>query len=307
MTGQLTGGGLQITEPGLYAGIADDVYHADPVPAGSLSVSGAKVLAEVPARYHYDLTHPAAPRREFDHGHAAHQLVLGVGQQIVELAADNWRSPKVRAVADEQRAAGRIPLLAPDAAMVRAMRDQLRQHPRAVELLSGDGQAEISAFREIDPGVWLRARFDWLAPGRVVDYKTAVSADPAVFVRRAVEYGYHMQAAWYLDMAEALGCDVRDGFRFVVQEKRPPYLVSVVRLDDDTVDLGRAWNAFAIALWRDCRASGEWPGYPAGDVTVTAPPWTPRPPVTDVEPAPIPDDFLAELEALANPTREDTR
>lgn len=271
--------GWRITEPGLYAGIPDAVYHADPVPAGSLSVSGAKVLARNPARYDWDRRHPRDWEPVFNHGHAAHALVLGVGPRIVELAANDWRSPKTRAVRDEQLAAGRIPLLSKDAEQVRAMRAALLEHELAAALLRDPVGAEVSAFRVDDvTGGWLRARFDVIRSDGLVDYKTAESAAPEAFQRKAVDYGYHQQAAWYLDMAEQLGCDVSAGFRFVVQEKHPPYLVSVVEFDDDTVQLGRAWNRYAIDLWQECRTTDTWPGYPAETVTITAPPWAPRPP-----------------------------
>jgi hypothetical protein len=48
-----------ITEPGVYD-IAEDHYHADPVPGGSLSNSGAKKLLppSCPAKFAYEREHP---------------------------------------------------------------------------------------------------------------------------------------------------------------------------------------------------------------------------------------------------------
>ena len=101
---------------------------------------------------------------------------------------------------------------------------------------------------------------------------------PAAFGRAAAAYGYHMQAAWYLDLWRDLGADV-EAFAFIVQEKTPPYLVEVVELDEDALDLGRRRNARALEIYRDCRASGVWPGYSGRDdqsTTVDLPPWAYR-------------------------------
>lgn len=310
MTAAITGPrSTIITEPGLYAGIPDAVYHADPVPDGSLSVSGAKVLARNPARYHYDRLHPRDWEPKFNHGHAAHSLMLGVGPQVVEIAANDWRSPKTRGVRDQQLAAGRIPLLTKDAEQVKAMRDALAKHPHAAQLLSPGGAAEISAFRT-DPvtGCWLRARFDYVraSEGVLVDYKTAESADPAAFARKGIDFGYHMQAGWYLDQANGLGLEI-ERFVFVVQEKVAPFLVSVVEYDADTLALGRAWNRYAIDRWVECLDANTWPGYPDETVTVSAPPWAPRPPIQSAEePA---GDYTPQIDVFAfldelNPSEE---
>ena len=62
-----------ITEPGVYTMDEAD-YHADPVPGGSLSCSGAKKLLACPARFAYDREHPPAPTPAMELGTAAHKL-----------------------------------------------------------------------------------------------------------------------------------------------------------------------------------------------------------------------------------------
>src|SRR5207248_11468429 len=88
-----TPGDVQIVEPGVYD-ITNDVYHADPVPQGSLSSTGARQLTppNCPALFKWQLDHPEPPNSVFDIGTAAHKLVLGDGPQIVEVDADDWRS-----------------------------------------------------------------------------------------------------------------------------------------------------------------------------------------------------------------------
>lgn len=118
---------------------------------------------------------------------------------------------------------------------------------------------------------WLRCRFDMVAPGVVADYKTAADAEPGRFARRTMlDLGYHMQAAHYLDMAQRLGlAHAGAPFRFLVQEKEPPYLPAVVTVGDDYLQLGRRDMRRAIDLWAECNRTGQWPGYPA---TIAEPP-----------------------------------
>src|SRR6185369_8546524 len=98
--------------------------------------------------------------------------------------APNYKTKKAQEERDAAYAAGNVPLLTSEIAVVKAMAEALRRHPLAMTLLSGDGGVEQSAFWHDDEfDVWRRARFDrWtrLINGMVaiVDYKTATTADP---------------------------------------------------------------------------------------------------------------------------------
>jgi hypothetical protein len=50
-------------------------------------------------------------------------------------------------------------------------------------------------------------------------------------------------------------------FLFVFQAKTPPYLVTVVSLDDQAVETGRQLNRRAAGIFRDCTTTGHWPGH----------------------------------------------
>jgi hypothetical protein len=255
------------TTPGFHANINEDEYHAD---LGSLSVSGAKVLLRAPARFHYEREHPVH-RDVFDIGTAAHALVLGVGMDRIYVAPfDDWRTKAARLEQETARADGLVPILPADWLKVCDMADELSAHKLAMELLS-EGDAEVSAYALDEPtGVMRRARFDWLGSTVLSDYKTAASAEPAAFASAAARFGYHMQDAWYTDLARDLGHPAA-AFAFIVQEKEPPYLVTVVELDDEAVALGRAKNRQALERFRDCTESGSWPGYIPDDEIARVP------------------------------------
>lgn len=283
-----------ITAPGVY-NLSDEAYHADPVPGGSLSVSGARRLLppSCPALYAYERGHGRAPKADWDFGHAAHGLVLGKGAEIEVIRKTDRKTGEVSDASDRKtdsakeheaaiRDAGKVPMLAKDLEMAKAMETALRAHPLAARLFDPlSGKPEQSLFRQDpDTGVWLRARLDWLEnPPRadrhmiVPDYKTCDSASPEALRRNMFNFGYYMQAAWYLDMVVALGLAEEASFVFVCQEKRPPYLVTIVELEPDALDAGRAQNRRAIERYRDCVAAGVWPAYADDVVHLGLPRW----------------------------------
>jgi len=274
-----------VTAPGLYDGMTDGTYHADPVPDGSLSSSGARKLLPpyCPAIYRYEQDHGQAPKQVFDFGHAAHSLVLGVGAEIVTVVADDWRTKAAKEQAAEARADGKVPLLAAEVAQVEGMAQAILRHPIAAELFDPDhGKPEQSAFwQDEQHGVWRRARFDWLpevVDGRliIVDYKSTVSAEPGAVARSFAKYGYASQASWYVDAAHALGLADEVGFLFVFQEKTAPYLVTVVQPDQEALAVGRALNDRALEVYAECRATGTWPSYSSEIQTVSLPAWAVR-------------------------------
>lgn len=250
---------------GIYDNIPEAEYHGH---QGSLSVSGAKLLLAAPALFKYRQDNPEH-RDVFDFGKAAHAKVLGVGATIRVVDADSWRTKAARAEKDEARAAGEAPLLTADHQRVCDMAEQLQRVPLIRDLMK-NGRPEVSAFCVDQPtGIMRRSRFD-LLDDLVIDYKTAVSAEPGAFSRAAAKYGYHQQAAWYEQIALDLGQNVR-GFLFIVQEKTPPFLTSVVELTPEAVARGAELNRKALDLFHDCTESGRWPGYGDGVHVVDIP------------------------------------
>lgn len=279
---------LIVTEPGIYD-IPETLYHGDPVPAGSLSVSSAKkLLADGgPAKYRHQLDHPKPPSDEMELGTAAHKLVLGVGQEITVVDAKDWTTKAAKDKRIAARAKGSLPLLTHQHEQVKAMAAAIRKVPLAVALLDRDRGilAEQSAFWLDERfGLWRRARFDAMRPpGRdipvVGDYKTCADASPAGFAKAIDNLRYNMQSEQYSDGYEAV-YGVRPEFLFIAQEKEPPYLVAVYGVDAESAAIGRAANERALEIWRDCReaeAEGRelaWPGYSTEITHLALPRWS---------------------------------
>lgn len=268
---------LAPNEIGVYADIPDHVYHADKT---SLSSSGARALLppSCPAIFRHSQDNPRESTKAFDQGHAAHTLVLGVGAEIVEITADNWTTKAAKEARDAVYAEGKTPLLTKDYGQVHAMAAAVRNHPVAAALLA-QGTPELSMYwHDAATGARLRIRPDWLpnsGGGRliIVDYKTSTSANPDKFAKSAADFGYAQQAAFYIDGIIALGIDENPAFVFIVQDKNAPYLVSVVELERDAIEVGRQLNRRSIDLFARCMESGIWPAYGEDVHLVRMPSW----------------------------------
>lgn len=258
--------------PGVYE-MPEDEYHAH----RALSSSGARALLppSCPEIFHHEREHRRPAKREFDLGHAAHMLVLGDGPELHVVGADNWRKDATKAERDAAYACGAVPLLPEEFDTVQAMAAKLRQHPRAAELFEDGGIAEQSLFwRDPTTGMECRARPDWLTPRRIVDYKTTVSAEPGAISKSVANYGYAVQEVFYRAGAVELDLIEPDApFLFVFQSKNPPYLVTVVELDDDWRRIGHDKMRRALEIFRDCTEADVWPGYSDDIETISPPTW----------------------------------
>lgn len=273
-----------ITAPCIVDEMPAAAYHADPVPWGSLSSSGARRLLppNCPAAYWEGEDEPT---KRMEDGTAAHSVILGAGPGLVKVPCDSWRTNKAKDAAKQARAEGLVPVLADRYDQIQAMAARLRAHKSARRLFEpGSGLAEQSFFW-LDPefGIWRRARLDFLpwGAGGVIelgDYKTSNKADPESVRKAIARHGYHMQGAFYRDAVRAFRPEAEVRFVLVVQEITYPYLVATYQLDADAMAQGAAWNRVAMEIYRDCRKSGTWPGYDPeeGIIPIGLPRWTPR-------------------------------
>lgn len=256
-------------EPGIYDGIPNADYHKDP----ALGSSSLKTLAtRTPAHWHWESRHPRTSDA-FDLGTLFHSIVLeGDEAGVMVVDHENWMTKAAKEDKANARAEGKVPLLRKDWAQVKSMRDATMAHPLASKALTGH-RAEASVFWEED-GLPLKCRPDAWNLGMLFDLKSTINADPREFGRTAHTYGYHQSHAHYQDGVEAATGE-RLPFVFINVEKHPPYLVSVVELDSEAVDLGRRLNNLAKTVYRKCADSGEWPGYQTTE-PIRVPAWAER-------------------------------
>lgn len=253
--------------------MADWEYHLRP----ELSSTGARRLLDSPARFRYWADHPEPPKQAFDLGTAAHSKILGVGAGVVvypdeHLTPSGNVSTKAATVAwaEEQRAAGLVPIGRVEADRVDAMAEAVLADPDARAVLEAIQGREVTIITDVE-GVPVRARFDMYGDGMGADLKTARDASPRGFNRAVGTHGYHVQSAWYDDAHKAETGRPLNSFRFVVVESAPPHLVGVYSLDVMWDELGHQQAARARDTYRVCTSTDTWPGY--GAATLTAPTW----------------------------------
>lgn len=260
------------TLQGIIPDLPEADYHARP----ELSSTGARLLLDSPARFHYRQTHPEPTRKEFDVGSAVHAKVLGVGASITVipddiLATNGATSTKAaKEFIENARIAGLIPVKQAVADEIDAIVESVMAHPMGRALLEQDGTPEASLFAtDPDTGVDLRARFDFYAHIGV-DLKTGRDASKWGFERAVATHGYDVQQEHYRHIRRLITGETNP-FVFLVVEKEPPYLVAVHRLDAEFEEIGAVKAATARRIYADCLATDEWPGYPA-DIQLLSPP-----------------------------------
>lgn len=250
--------------------MTDVEYFADP----AVNHSTLKVMVErTPAHYRHLMERGHDdPTSDMEFGSAVHSMVLG-GPEVVRVDADSWRTKAAQEAGKEARANGAIPLLVEAYQRAEACRDAIANHSIAGKLLASADHLEVVVkWTDAATGVELKAKLDGIS-GRIVwDVKTTYNADAEAFGRSAAKYGYHSQAAHYEDAARAIGI-ADPKFLFVVVEKEPPHLVSVIELDPYDVELGHKRNRRALDLYTECVKSGEWPGYGDEVVLCELPRW----------------------------------
>lgn len=257
-----------VDKPGLYPDVPEELYHRDPVPGGSLSVSGMKKLLppSCPAIFDYERKHPKRGSKAMDLGTTVHGLVLGTGPEIAVLGFADRRTRAYKEAEAAALEAGKVPMLAKDYAEAQAIADAVGKRENAAALLT-DGDPEVSMFWQDSEGIWHRGRMDyWTYVGQtptIVDFKTAADASPDARAKSAGEYGYFMQDPHYRQgLATLLGCSPDDvDFVFIVVSTSPPYLVQEHRLTARDTEVGAELCRIATEMYRDCTETGVWPAW----------------------------------------------
>jgi hypothetical protein len=154
-----------------------------------------------------------------------------------------------------------------------AMAASARRRAHVVDVLDKAVAVESSAFAE-RRGVRVKCRPDIIgADGWVWDIKTAADASYAGFQRSAWNFGYHRQAAWYLDVLERATGIAYEGFAMIVIEKEAPYEVALYRMTAEQIARGREENEENFERYRACVTSDTWPGYASEPQALFLPEW----------------------------------
>lgn len=223
----------------------------------------------------FKLIKPPAPTDAMKFGTLFHTLVLepeNFDKEYVINEKHDGRTKigKVCKIDFLERAAGREVVEQSDVDMVLAMKDGIERNQPARWLLSQYGEPEVSfRCKDKDTGCNLKVRMDYLSSCgdgfTIVDLKTTDDVSPKAWSRTAHNFGYHRQAAMYLDCCKEHGIPA-DRFVFLACSKTPPHECVAYQPDIHSIQLGRTENSHIMAELSRRRSLNDWSGRWSGEV-----------------------------------------
>lgn len=141
----------------------------------------------------------------------------------------------------------------------KAMKERLKGDERLKGLID-KGMNEVSYYSDDLEGVKVKIRPDKITKNAIIDLKTTTDASVEGFTRTVFKYGYHVQAALYLDVLKQFDPQDRQ-FVFVVQEKTAPYSFQLFRCDDEVIRYGREEYRELLKIHKECVEKNSWGGY----------------------------------------------
>mgnify|MGYP000346657906 CR=1 FL=1 len=134
------------------------------------------------------------------------------------------------------------------------------------------GEYEMTLTGEID-GVKIKGMVDcYQKNGTIVDLKTTKDASYNEFSKSILKYGYHIQAACYMELAEQNHLDTHS-FIFCAVESDYPYSSAVYQLRPEDIALGHSQLLKAVRIYKKCTETNKWEGYPEELKEIGIPSW----------------------------------
>jgi hypothetical protein len=239
----------------------------------AISHSGIVQLLKSPQHYQHYKEGTVEPTPAMEFGSAFHGFVLepDVFAKEFTLAPKfdkRTKEGKELAAKWEEDNSGKIALTAEQIDTLAAMRVSVFSHPGVASMLN-QGEAEVSLFWTDDyTGLPCRIRPDWLSPYGIADLKSCCDASKDGFSKAIANFGYDVQAAFYIDGYKAVtGKSVN--FYFIPVEKSAPFSTTCYMASREMVEVGRAKYRGALQLLKWCQQNNQFPGYqPNGEVEI---------------------------------------
>lgn len=194
----------------------------------------------------------------------------------------NWNAKFCKEWKEDMLSTNRTPVKADDYLAAKEAKRILSLSPGVYELIRQSNPQSLITADYVDRGTGLKIPVKGLvdlAPGLIsafgnclADLKTCNSAHPDAWPKQVFQYGYDVQAAFYLDIWNAAMDEERTEFRHVLQENYPPYQVGTRILSDEFIKRGRRLYQSALRIYCECLANDEWPNYEHGRLNIDG--WT---------------------------------
>lgn len=264
-------------DPGIYTDLPGRAYHSLP----GTSSTELKQWWQSPAHGVQYREEGTEWRPSFDVGNMIHDALLDPHDlEHTYVWYDQTKTRRTKTYQKECRDKGKIGIMPDDVEMIQRIRDEVEACPAIPDDLLEGGHAEISFFwNDPETETLLKCRPDYIREGdtavTVVDVKSVRSgkSTPSEFRRRIANLDYELSAALYTDGVEAL-VEKPVRYLFLVVDKEPPYLPSLIRLTDDAIDYGRQQYRQALeTMHRWDSGDLDYHGFATEPAVVDLPPW----------------------------------
>lgn len=232
-------------------------------------------LMKSPAHYQYYLTHQREDTQSYRFGRAVHAAILTPTAYkrdyvIMPEGIDRrTKAGKEQYEAFMKEAEGKEIISGQDADMIKGMVKAFKKNKEAFNLLKGT-KRERPVFWTDQNGILCKCRIDAYKKGVMVDLKTAADAATDTFTREALKYGYHVQAAHYIDGYRHKESSVIPSWYFIVIEKSEPYAINILKADPSFIDYGYMIRQQLIEKLIECQKEVSFPGYGSNDLLLPA-------------------------------------
>lgn len=185
---------------------------------------------------------------------------------------------------------------ADDLAAIEAMVCSAKSHPICEWAFRGRGANEQTIlWHHAETGILLRARLDRLlwydaATAVIVDVKTTTDPSPEAFSRAIAKFGYHRQAAFYLDAVRALVPGAEVHYELIAVRSSAPYETACYSLEEEPgaddgavikgpLELGREQYTAALHELARRRSIDDWlSDWQRESIPINLPAWAYRTP-----------------------------
>lgn len=269
--------------PGLYKRVPfEDYLKIDAVSQTTLKKMQPTALH---CRDWLDFPPESTPAQEF--GSALHDTCLlpdRIGTDYVVAPDLDRRTNKGKAewAAFQASARDKVILKPEQMSDVKSALKSLQSHRLASDLIHRHAVAHelVVIWEDEATGILCKARLDCLTKydgfACICDLKTTRDASPDGFAKSISQYGYDVQAAFYLDALTAVAGPIHRPFYLIVIENFRPWAVAVYELSQEAIEVGRDTYRPLLELYAECLSSGEWPGYPNRISEISLPHWRMR-------------------------------
>lgn len=238
-------------DKGIHKDVPDTVYHSD-IRSISSSQLSCLLKDEDDFRNRYVMGIKEEGANYFEIGKLAHQLVLEPHKAFENFAiypGATRRGKAWDAFKDEHE--GKSILLESEAVMAKKIVASIRNSATAMSLING-GEAESSLVNEIE-GIIGRVRPDYMVRGsHIVDVKTTIKEiGPRKVYSIINQYHYDLAAAYYVDVANSLGVDIKDFYWSFTNKKN--FVTKIYRMTPEVYENGKRKYKAAISRIRELK------------------------------------------------------